>query len=128
MTGVGGNRHDMTLTANPVRSSNLAAAMLATAAARLTGSLQIAGDRSSGLVWFVDGDVVSAGLTNDPWRNQPAGDDPVRHARLVIERSLDELFSNRVLTLHFRERPVPDDLPRFDTLHLIRHFGGHQSE
>jgi hypothetical protein len=113
----------MMIMANPeVASSNLAAAMLAAAAARVTGSLQVAGDRSSGLVWFVDGDVVSAGLTNDPWHNEPAGDDPICHASFVIERSLDELFSNRVLTLHFRDRPVPDDVPRFDTLHFIRHL------
>lgn len=110
-----------------VGTSNLTAAMLAAGAARVTGSLQVAGDRSSGLIWFVDGDIVSAGLTNDPWRNEPAGDDPICHARLVIERSLNELYSNRVLTLYFRDRSVAEDVPRFDTLHIIRHFEGHQS-
>ena len=112
-----------------VGRSNLAAAILAASAARMTGSVQVAGNSSSGLIWFVDGDIVSAGLTNDPWRYQPVGDDPVHHARLVIERSLDELFSNRVMTLHFRDREVANGerLPRFDTLHILRHFEAHQS-
>ena len=108
-----------------VDRSSLAAAMVAMAAARLSGALQVAGDQSSGTVWFHDGDVIYAILTNDPGiggDDEPL--DPVIRAHWAIDHTLDVLFTNTVLTIHLHETTVEMDPadPRFDTLMVLAAF------
>jgi hypothetical protein len=107
-----------------VDRSSLAAAMLAMAAARLSGALQVAGDQSSGTVWFHDGDVIFAVLTNDLGLGDHDADDPVLRAHEAILHTLTILFTNTVLTIHLHETTVEMDPadPRFDTLTVLATF------
>lgn len=99
--------------------------MVAMAAARLSGALQVAGDQSSGTVWFHDGDVIYAILTNDPGvGGHDESFDPVIRAHWAIDHTLDVLFTNTVLTIHLHETTVEMDPadPRFDTLMVLAAF------
>jgi hypothetical protein len=111
--------------------SSLAGAMLAMSAARLSGTIQVAGDQHSGQVWLREGDVTYAALANEQDTGGEDLDDPVFRAHHAIVHTLGGLFMNQVMTIHLRKAASAgsDDDPRFDTVHLLRLFDespGHQ--